>query len=296
MKDAEVTSLLIRAGITLGVVVGLYLIAFLLKILINRKVDDIFQRHAYRKLIYYIIGFASVIFIAIYWVKNVTALGAILGGLGAALVVALHKPAIKIYAWIIILTKKLYKIGDRIQIGNLIGDVIDITIYYTILLEVGNWFKDEQSTGRIVYAPNDQVFNENVYNYTKGFKYVWHEIPIVVTFESDWQKAKEILTEILRSKELKVDEPAREEIRKLTDKHVIQYKNLTPIVWTKIIDFGVELNMRYLTDTRKMRSSENFIAQKVLLEFARHPEIDFAYPTYRIHQIGEEIPEHFKKK
>jgi small-conductance mechanosensitive channel len=296
MKDAELTSLLIKIGITTGIVVGLYLIAVLLKILINSKVDDLFQRHQYRKMIYYLAAFASLIFIAIYWIKNVTALGAILGGLGAAIAVALHKPVIKVYAWIIILTKKIYKIGDRIQIGDLIGDVIDITLYYTILLEVGNWFKDEQSTGRIVYAPNDKVFTENVYNYTKGFKYVWHEIPIVVTFESNWEKAKDILTEILKSEDLQVEETARADIRKLTDKHVIQYKNLTPIVWTKIIDFGVELNMRYLADTRKMRTTEHCIAQKVLKEFAKHPDIDFAYPTYRIHQIGEEIPAHFKKK
>lgn len=278
---------MIKIIISVAVVCLAYLAAIILKKIINRRIKDLYQKHSYRKIITYSLTFSSLIFLAVFWIENVAALGAILGGLGAAIAIALHKPILRIFAWITIITNQLYKIGDRIQIGDMIGDVIDIRIYYTILLEIGNRFEDEQSTGRIVFSPNEHVLTNNVFNYTKGFRYIWNEMSIVVTFESDWEKARTILTEILKSGELKVEEPAREEIDKLSSKHAIRYKTLTPKVWMKITDFGVQLDLRYLVNVRKIRSTENFISERILAKFDKEANIEFAYPTYRIFRQGE---------
>jgi small-conductance mechanosensitive channel len=293
MEQGATANYLIRIAISAGVVTAIYLIAFLSRRIVNRNVKDIFQRHFWRRFGFYLGTFINILFLLFYWIENVTALGAVLGGMGAVAALALHKPVMKIFAWIVIITRRIYTVGDRIQIGDLIGDVIDIRLYYTVLLEISTKEEGEQSTGRVVYSPNDQIFTNNVFNHTLGFRYVWHEIPVTITFESDYQKAREILMDILASDELKVAEPARTEIEKMSDKMVIRFNKLTPFVWTKISDFGVTLTMRYLTNARTRRTTWHFISNEVLIRFNQESDIEFAYPTYRLFKRGEpvEIPD-----
>ena len=99
--------------------------------------------------------------------------------------------------WCFILIRQPFKVGDRIQIGKVAGDVIDIRFFNFQLNEIGNWVDADQSTGRIIHIPNGIVFTEPQANYTAGFQYIWNEIPVLVTFESDWKKAKQLLTDIV---------------------------------------------------------------------------------------------------
>jgi len=286
--EKETVQLLIKIGITFGTITVLYIIAFYFRKLINKKVEDLFRRHNLRKITYYTATIVSIAFALIYWIENVAALGAIFGGLGAAIAVALHKPILKIFAWMIIVIRKIYTVGDRIEVDKLKGDIIDIRLYHTLVLEIGDRDDGEQSTGRVVYIPNDKVLNTDVYNYTFGFKYVWNEMSVSVTFESNYKKAVNILNEILSSDELKVSKPARVEIDRMTKKHVIHYKTLTPFVWVKIVDFGVKLTLRYLINVRKRRITEQFISKQILERFNAEDDVEFAYPTYRIYKRGEE--------
>ena len=89
--------------------------------------------------------------------------------------------------------KRPFEVGDRIQIGDQKGDVIDQRIFMFTVLEIGNWVDADQSTGRVIHIPNGKIFLETLASYTKGFEYIWNEIPVQVTFESDWRKAKNIL-------------------------------------------------------------------------------------------------------
>ena len=81
----------------------------------------------------------------------------------------------------------------RVQVGEHAGDVIDISLFKFTIMEIGNWVDADQTTGRIIHIPNGKVFTEALANYGKGFKYIWNEIPVLLTFASDWEKAKEIL-------------------------------------------------------------------------------------------------------
>src|SRR5207247_865051 len=92
-----------------------------------------------------------------------------------------------------ILWRRPFEVGDRVQIGPHAGDVIDLGLFQFTLNEIGAWVNADQSTGRIIHVPNGKVFTDPVANYNKGFRYIWNEVPVVVTFESDWRKAKQIL-------------------------------------------------------------------------------------------------------
>ncbi len=149
------------------------------------------------------------------------------------------------------------------------------------LMEIGNWVDSDQSTGRVIHVPNGKIFNEVLANYSQGFEYIWNEIPVLVTFESDWRKAKQILSEIAQRHGTHLSGSAANKLREAAKKFMIFYSKLTPVVYTTVKDCGVMLTIRYLCEPRKRRGSEQDIWEDILDAFAAHDDIDFAYPTQR---------------
>jgi small-conductance mechanosensitive channel len=177
--------------------------------------------------------------------------------------------------------RRPFEVGDRIQIGNLAGDVIDLRIFQFTLMEIGGWVDADQSTGRVVHIPNGKVFTEAQANYHKGFQYIWNEIPVLITFESNWIKAKEILYQIGNKHAEHLSESAEQRIKEASRKFMIFYTKLTPTVYTTVKDSGVRLTIRYICEPRRRRDSEQAIWEDILKEFAKYSDIDFAYPTQR---------------
>jgi small-conductance mechanosensitive channel len=264
-----------------------YMLALLINRLVNKTVPDLKKRYTARKAVVYILSFLAIINIVLIWVKEQVSIATLVGIGGAGLTLALHQPITAIAGWLLLLIRRPYDTGDRVQIGDVKGDVIDIRLFYTSLLEIGNWVGSDQSTGRVVHSPNSKIFTESIYNYTRGFEYIWNEIKIVVTFESDWEKARQIILEAAEKDELDHGESIRERISHMSRKYLIHYEKLTPAVWTNIVDFGVELTLRYMTDARKRRSSQDKLCQIILKRFNEEPDVEFAYPTYRLFKRGE---------
>jgi len=155
------------------------------------------------------------------------------------------------------------------------------------MLEIGNWVDADQSTGRIIHLPNGKVFMEPQANYSSGFEYIWNEVKVNITFESNWEIAKTILEKIINKHAENVDVKVEKEILEASKNYMIYYKHLTPIVYTTVKEFGVQLTMRYLCNPRKRRGSENEIWQSILTQFQNNKDIRFAYPTTRFYKAGE---------
>jgi small-conductance mechanosensitive channel len=204
-----------------------------------------------------------------------------LGLLSAGIAIALQDSIVNIAAWLFITIRQPFKVGDRIQISSIAGDVIDIRIFQFSVVEIRNWVDADQSTGRIIHIPNGLVFKEALINFTAGFEYIWEEIPVLVTFESNWKKAKDILNEIVNRHAEKFSSEAEKQIRRAAQKFMIYYSKLTPIVYTNVKDSGVLLTIRVLSNVRKRRSLQEVIWENILEEFAKHDDIDLAYPTVR---------------
>lgn len=141
----------------------------------------------------------------------------------------------------------------------------------------------DQSTGRIVHVNNGRIFSDNLANYSKGFQHIWNEIPVLVTFESDWRKAKKILMDIANKYGGEMSQAAAERLRKAARKFMIFYTTLTPTVYTSVQDCGVLLTIRHLCDPRKRRAATQDIWEDILEAFSREDDIDFAYPTQRFY-------------
>jgi small-conductance mechanosensitive channel len=254
----------------------------ILRIYFRKKVD-IRTQYRWRKSTVYIAFSIGFLLIGRIWFEGFNSLATFLGLLSAGLAIALKDPLVNLAGWMFIIWRKPFIVGDRIQIGNNAGDVIDIRIFQFTLMEIGNWVDAEQSTGRILHIPNGKVFNEIQANYTTGFNYIWNEIPVLLTFESNWKKAKDILSAIVNKNAEHLSKSAEERIKEASRKFMIFYTKLTPIVYTSVRDSGVMLTIRYLCDPRKRRSSEEEIWEDILLQFSEFDDIDFAYPTQRFY-------------
>jgi len=277
-----------QMGLTIGVILGLWLMRLAVNRLINRNIEDASVRYKWRKNMGYIFSILGILIIGSIWSDAFKSLSTFLGLLTAGIAIALRDPISDIAGWVFILWRNPFDIGDRIQVGDIKGDVIDQRIFKFTVLEIGNWVHADQSTGRVIHISNHYIFNNYIANYTSDFSFIWNEIPILVTFESDWEKAKSILQEIA-DKHLKdfVSE-ARTQVQNATKSYLIHFRYLTPIVYTSIEDSGVNLTIRHLTDPRARRSTSQAIIEDTLEAFSKTDDIDFAYPTTRFYNNMKE--------
>lgn len=257
-----------------------------------RKNSDIRFQYRLRKSTVYIASIIGFLLLGRMWFEGFQSLATFLGLLTAGLAIALRDPLVNLAGWLFIIWRKPFEVGDRIQVANYAGDIIDIRIFQFTIMEIGNWVDSDQSTGRIIHIPNGKVFTDVQANYTTGFNYIWNEIPVLVTFESNWRKAKEILTNIINKHAEHLSSSAQEKIKEASRKFMIFYNKLTPIVYTNVKDSGVMLTIRYLCDPRNRRFTEQAVWEDVLDEFSKCDDIDFAYPTQRFYNnVKEGKPE-----
>jgi small-conductance mechanosensitive channel len=229
----------------------------------------------------YSIGGIGVILVARLWIQGITGIATYFGLLSAGIAIALQDPLTNLAGWLFILIRRPFRVGDRIQVGTNTGDVVDIRPFRFLMLEVGNWVHADQGTGRLLHVPNGHVFKNSVANYDEAFGYIWNELEVTVTFESDWRLAKATLEGILEGQAEKIDAHVRKRVDEAAHVLHIKFPKLTPVVWTSVVESGVRLTMRYLCKPRARRSSSTEIWEKVLEGFAALPEVDFAYPTSR---------------
>ncbi|MFC1510300.1 mechanosensitive ion channel family protein [Candidatus Omnitrophota bacterium] len=259
-----------------------YLLLFLIVNLVNRGVKNIKARHVIRKNVAYAISFIIFTVIVFMWIQNLNSITIFIGVAGAGLALALQEVILCVAGWVLIMVRHPFEVGDRIEINGIKGDIIDIRLFQTSLLEIGNWVDADQSTGRIVNIPNSFVFKSANFNYSRGFEFIWNEISILVTFESDWRRAKEVMMLHADNFDRDSQEELRRKIEAMRTRYMIYYGKLTPIVYVNIKESGVELTLRYLTEAKKRRSTQDQLCQVILDDFAKEDRVDFAYPTYRI--------------
>lgn len=264
------------------------IVQWIILALIRRRATD--PTVVYRGLVIlrYTLSALVLIALALIWISGARQLATYISIISAGLVIALQDTVSNIAGFVFIVARKPFTLGDRIQIGEIAGDVVDIRIFQFTVVEIMNWVDADQSTGRIVHIPNSKAMREPVANYTTGFEYIWDEVAVLVTFESDWRRAKEILSGIANSHCEHFTPRAEEQIRRAAQRYMIIAGKLTPIVYTAVRDCGVLLTLRYLTKARERRGNQQAIWEAILDAFALHDNIDFAYPTTRFYDNRSE--------
>jgi small-conductance mechanosensitive channel len=276
---------------SLLIILALWLLRLVTIFVVDRRAEDARLSYRWRKTSAYIVVPLGILFLFRIWIEELQPLATFLGLASAGVAVALRDPLVNLAGWTFILWRRPFEVGDRIQIGEHAGDVVDLRIFQFTILEIGRWVAADQSTGRVLHIPNGKVFSDALANYSKGFEFIWNEIPVLVTFESDWEKGKGLLQDIVDRHAAHLSESAKQRVRRVARRFMIRYATLTPTVYTQVEPSGVRLTVRYLCEPRRRRSSAQAIWEDVLRAFADHADVEFAYPTQRFYDRRRESSE-----
>lgn len=246
-------------------------------------------QYQWRKGISYAVSGVAALVVATIWIDGFSQVGTFLGLLTAGIAIALRDVVADVAGWIVIMWKRPFRLGDRIQIGSHSGDVVDISLLQFSILEIGNWVAADQSTGRLIHIPNAHVLTAPLANYVDQFPFVWHEIPVLVTFESDWRAAKAILEEIVEEESRGVEPMARDSLQSSAGTMLISYDKLSGTVYTSVRDDGVLLTLRFLVAPRQRRGAEQRVWEAILDAFDAVDSISLAYRTQRLFRSSEDF-------
>ena len=206
------------------------------------------SRYRVRKAIIFV-GYAVVIlFVTALFEDRLGRVTFALGVAGAGVVVALQDVIASFAGWFAIEFSSLYTVGQRIQIGETKGDVLDISMLRTTLMEIGNWVSGDLYSGRIVQIPNSIVLKGQVFNYSQGFRFVWDEIKVPLTTNSDLQFAREMLLRIANDVLADYLGEAETSWKSVADIYRLEKSSLDPTV-TLVVDSGcLVFTLSYIVD------------------------------------------------
>lgn len=215
---------------------------------------------------------------------------------GAGLAVALQDVVKDVVGWILVLQKRLYLLGDRVSVGPYTGDVVDLSLLRTTLLEVNTspTAAVQERTGRTLYMPNSAVLIHDVVNFNRTSDYLKSELKFVLTLESNWMKAEKILREILERVTGQYTEAARRQYGTRTRTLFIQHDPTGAVLYTDIVSDGIEMTLRFTIPIGMRREVGSEIVREVLKRFSLESDIGLAYRTSMVYNAEHQPPPLYK--
>ena len=226
-------------------------------------------RYRVRKFIVFA-GYAVVmLFVTILFEDRLGRVSIALGVAGAGVVVALQDVIASFAGWFAIGLSNLYAVGHRIQVGETKGDVIDISIMRTTVMETGSWVSRDLYSGRVVRIPNSYVLKGPVFNYSQGFRFVWDEIKVPLTAGSDQHLAREILLRVAKETVAGYLTEAENSWKKVADNYRLENPSLEPTVSLVVNTGSLEFTLSYIVDYTNRTSMKDRLFTHIVEEVTK---------------------------
>jgi small-conductance mechanosensitive channel len=226
-------------------------------------------RYRVRKFIVFA-GYAVVmLFVTILFEDRLGRVSIALGVAGAGVVVALQDVIASFAGWFAIGLSNLYAVGHRIQVGETKGDVIDISIMRTTVMETGSWVSKDLYSGRVVRIPNSYVLKGPVFNYSQGFRFVWDEIKVPLTAGSDQHLAREMLLRVAKETVAGYLTEAENSWKKVADNYRLENPSLEPTVSLAVNAGSLEFTLSYVVDYTNRTSMKDRLFTSIVEEVAK---------------------------
>jgi small-conductance mechanosensitive channel len=272
--NTAVISFIDRLVVTLVIVAAIYIVfKLVLEKVAIRGIADPKAKYSFRKAISIIGYFIIAVAVTGIWVEDLQTLAIFYGLIVAGAAVVLQDFLRNFVGGIVIFTVGLYRIGDRVQIGTKYGDVIDIGVFYTTLMEIREWVGGDQPSGRMSIMPNSMVLSNVVNNYTKDHDFIFDEITLYLMPDSNWKKAIGVVTDIVTRETGTLTEQAQVQIEAIGEKYYLERKNVKPAIYTSLSGTSIQLNVRYVASVGDRRTIRDAISRDILEEFQGHPDI-----------------------
>jgi small-conductance mechanosensitive channel len=212
------------------------------------------------------------------WFEDPRRLTTAMGLVTAGLAFALQKVVTSFAGYLIILRGRSFTVGDRIVLGKVRGEVIALGFMQIKIMEMGQsppeqgdapsvWVNSRQFTGRVVTITNDRIFEDPVYNYTHEFPYLWEEMHIPITYNTDRKRAEDILLETAERHTAKIQEESRESLREMRRHYTMLSGDMKPKVYFRITDNWLELSLRFITKASGTRDLKDAMSRDILTAF-----------------------------
>ncbi|QIN78384.1 mechanosensitive ion channel [Rubrobacter marinus] len=267
--------------------------------------DDRHSAYWIRKVSAYAVWGVAVLLVIFIWAEFGRRLGFVVGAASAGVAFALQNVLGSFAAWLGILAGGVFRVGDRVMMGGVKGDVIDLSPLRTTVMEIGSpgasedsdvWVRARQYTGRVVTVSNKAFFDEPIYNYSKDFDYVWEEISVPVSYKTAWEKARDILLEEVEGATRGFRQESAEALAEMSRRYLVGKSEVEPQVFVRLTDDWVELSVRFVIPTRSARSLKSGISESVLRRFSEEnvaiasttSEI-VGFPSLRIEGLEEAL-------
>jgi small-conductance mechanosensitive channel len=250
--------------------------------LLRARIKEPTQVHTLYMMTRNALFIVSGIIILFTWLGSGSNFTMAMGILGAGIAFASQEVIGSLAGYVNIVTGDLFQIGDRVRIGNVVGDVLDVSILRTTVMEIGEWVHADQYTGRIVTVANRVVFSEPVYNYTQHWHYLWDEIVIPITYTSDWRRAGEIMLEHGRRHTADTQSQAQAEFRALREDYPVYETTVEPMLYIVMTDNWIEITLRYVVEARERRRVKGHLHRELLQCFESETDITVASMTFDI--------------
>ena len=253
-----------------SVIVMVVLYKFMIKALSRYTTKRAFKEENERRFIrrwQYGYIFAATAICVTAFSGEIKAMGITMAFLGSIMAWMLSAPIKNMAGWLFLVISRPFKIGDRIIMGGVTGDIVDINLNFVIMNQVGGTTTGEEKSGRGVYLPTQWLFSNIINNYSMelasdsaGKKYLLDEIVVRVTYDSDWDEAERILKEI-------ADKLSAEAIAATGEE---------PYIRAEFFPSGVNMRIRYMvapTDRQRMWSE---IIKQVAEELNKSDRVSYA--------------------
>jgi small-conductance mechanosensitive channel len=247
----------------LGIIIINMLVRFLQRTLVAR-IKEKNARYGLRRGLAFFGYLAAALLLAAIFSDQLSSLTVALGIAGAGIAFALQEVIASVAGWIALSFGQFYTVGDRVQLGGIKGDVIDIGVLRTTLMEIGEWVKGDQYNGRIVRVANSFVFKEPVYNYSADFPFVWDEITVPIKYGSDHTLARKIIQDAAQKVVSEYVAFAHQTWQNILRKYAIEDASVEPIVTLVANDNWMEFTLRYVVDFKKRRSTKDLLFTRIL--------------------------------
>ncbi|REJ85053.1 MAG: mechanosensitive ion channel family protein [Bacteroidetes bacterium] len=273
-------------GKVVTLVLAVVIIWTIIKLLKSRwasNLEDKDHRYRFRKVLDLTGYFLMILAFTIIYSNKLGGLTVALGVAGAGIAFALQEVIASVAGWLAIMFAGFYKTGDRVQLGGIKGDVIDISVLRTTIMETGQWVDGDLYNGRIVRIANSFVFKEPVFNYSGDFPFLWDEIKIPVQYGSNYEKAKDIFSAIAVEVVGDYTKMSNQTWEKLVRKYMIENAQTEPMVTLIANDNWVEFTLRYVVSFKKRRMTKYMLFTKILKAVeSSGGEIKFASATFHL--------------
>lgn len=257
-----------------------------LRRLLRKNLPDVEMRYKSQKGIE-VLGYIVMLLITIsFFSGNIKDFGLAIGLLTAGITITLQELILSVAGSFFIFLSKVYKPGDRIEMNGIKGDVIDVDSIYTTMMEIGEWVKSDNYSGRIVKISNAFVFKGPVYNYSQSFPFVWDEFTLPIRYQSDIEMAKAMVIEIATEHLSEYATRAEEEWKHVVHKYYIEDAQINPTLAVTLTDNWVEFNLRYIVDYKKRRITKSLLNEEIRKSVeASNGKVEFASATYEVVSI-----------